>query len=499
MKAQTNLVRRGAIYYLRVRVPADLLASYKKLEIVKSLKTSNQQEAIQKLRIERLILDQDFANLRGMSLLNAQNELSYTEIKRLVLLWEAKEIESIQNYKSIPIKDKFRNTQELVDEVLYEHGILLTKDSKSYGALCHEFQISVSRISGLVKHTHSPEIIRTNPPRLKEYSLNQLLKYWESQGKKAPRTVSEAFTVVKRFNAFTLSKNASEISKSDVIKFKDFLLSDNNAAATVTKKLNLLKAIFQVALDNEMLASNPARGVKAPKSDAVSKPRIPFSASELNQIFNSSIYIEGERPSAGAGEAAYWIPLLALWTGARLEELGQLLIKDICYESGVHFIHITNDENKRIKTFSSRRRVPIHPELIRIGFLRFVEQTKNSKHERLFPKITAAEGRQKTAVFSQWFSRHLRNTLNIKDSRKVFHSFRHGFKDACRNAGISIEHHDRLTGHARSNIGDGYGAEYYPLKPLDEAMSMIIYPELNLSHLYRNAHNLKLNKTDFEI
>ena len=48
--------------------------------------------------------------------------------------------------------------------------------------------------------------------------------------------------------------------------------------------------------------------------------------------------------------------------------------------------------------------------------------------------------------------------IGITDRRKVFHSFRHAFKDACRNSGIHQEIHDAFTGHAGSNAGSAYGS-----------------------------------------
>jgi len=71
----------------------------------------------------------------------------------------------------------------------------------------------------------------------------------------------------------------------------------------------------------------------------------------------------------------------------------------------------------------------------------------------------------------------MRNVIGIADKRKVFHSFRHTFKDACRAAGIGQEIHDALTGHAEGdNEGRNYGAGQHPLKPLAAAIKNVRYP-----------------------
>jgi integrase len=159
----------------------------------------------------------------------------------------------------------------------------------------------------------------------------------------------------------------------------------------------------------------------------------------------------------------------------RLEEIGQLLVTDISSENGIPFISVATEANsgKHLKTSSSYRRVPIHPELIKLGLLDYVQRIKVSGSKRLFPKIKSASNRQLTSSWSQWFSRYLRTDIGIKDPRKTFHSFRHGFKEACRLGGIAKDIHDQLTGHTSSDVGDGYGGDQYPLVPLYKAIVKI--------------------------
>ena len=441
MKKQTNVVRRGAVYYYRARYPSDLVEHFGKEEFSFSLKTKDIREANSRANIQQLRYDQEFSEVRAM--LSSSSEPTKTELERTAVLWSSR---------------------------------LIAEGRHS------SLDLQVSKVERLVIAPKTDD------------SMQHLIGYWQSQGSKAPRTIEEASRVVSRFSAMIENKPASTVTKSDVVKFKDNLLTEGNAPATALKKINLLKAIFQTALDNDKLIINPATGVKIPKDGTKTKPRIPFSKDELDIIFKSSIYTQGDRPKAGAGEASFWIPLLALWTGARLEELGQLHIADIQEEAGIKYIHITNDGgNKNVKTSSSKRKIPIHPELIKCGFMSYVSNIKQAGHPRLFPLIKSPDDRQKTAMFSKWFGRHLRETLQIKDTRKVFHSFRHGFKDACRLSGVLSEHHDRLTGHSNGSIGDSYGGEYYPIKPLNEAIQKLNYEGLFLSHLYQtNPHSRHL-------
>lgn len=425
VRTQTNLTRRGAVYYFRARFPTDLISYYKRDEVLISLKTKDKQEAISKARFQRLRLDHEFTQARA--LVGNQSGYTFNEAE----------------YTFLPSK-------------------------------WHSNDKPLSPAPTLPNNVKA------------EYSLQELLEYWTTQRPKRANTIIEAKAAIKRLMQVTQDKPARFITKSDIVQFKDNLINAGKSAATVQSSLNLIRTIFQTASDNDKIPTNPVAGVRAPIVKHANKSRIPFSNSDLEAIFKSDIYTKNSTPVGGAGEAAYWIPLIALWSGARLEEIGQLHTADIQEEFGIQFIHITTEGgDKHIKTMSSKRKVPIHTELIKYGFLDYVKRIKKAGYKKVFPLITAPEGRPKTAKFSKWFGRHLRLTLKIEDPRKVFHSFRHGFKDACRISGVLSEHHDRLTGHSNNNVGDGYGGEYYPLKPLNEAIKKLAYEGLDLSHLYQ--------------
>lgn len=308
-------------------------------------------------------------------------------------------------------------------------------------------------------------------------TLSSLISYWASQTEKRPRTLMEVETARKRLVAIAGHDYASLIEKQHVIAFKDRLLEQGRAVPTIQKQLNLLKAVYEVAVSNDLVAANPFRGVKLIKPRVAQKARVPFNSNDLKRIFNSQIFMSGDRPFGGKGEAAVWIPRIALWTGMRLEEIGQLTVADIKTAEGIPYIHVTDAGGfgKKLKTTSSRRRIPIHPELLAAGFLGYVANARAGGHGRLFPLVISAPGLQTTASWSSWFGRYLRNVIGIKDPRKCFHSFRHGFKEACRVAGIPKELHDQLTGHATRDVGDSYGGDAYPIKPLADAVNRIRY------------------------
>ena len=171
-------------------------------------------------------------------------------------------------------------------------------------------------------------------------------------------------------------------------------------------------------------------------------------------------------------------------------ELAQLLVSDIATDAatGVTAIEFSEDESrgKRLKTLSSRRLVPVHPELKRIGFLQFVERvgTQAGEDAPLFSMLHQGAAGGHAAQWTKWFGRYVRQ-LGIR--KPVFHSFRHGFKDALRAAGESEDINDALTGHSRVGVGHRYGAKEmarrFGLQRLADAVAKVDYTGLDLSHL----------------
>jgi integrase len=87
----------------------------------------------------------------------------------------------------------------------------------------------------------------------------------------------------------------------------------------------------------------------------------------------------------------------------------------------------------------------------------------------------------------QWFSRYIRDR-EVESPDKVFHSFRHGFKDALRAGGVGEDVIDALTGHStKGSVSRGYGAKdmvrRFGIERLVEAISAAKFNGLDLSHV----------------
>jgi integrase len=226
---------------------------------------------------------------------------------------------------------------------------------------------------------------------------------------------------------------------------------------------------------------NPfGKGIKLVLNAAAEEGRQPFDEADLTAIFSTGVYQSGERPTGGGGEAAFWLPVLALLTGARQGELAQLRIMDLAQdrETGIWHLDIGTGGGRKIKTASSRRKVPLHPALEGIGLLRYRQWLIGEgagPESPLWPQVEADGEGRRNGPWSKWFTRFLRGKAGITDPAKVFHSFRHTWKNLARNAKLLLEVHDAITGHTGGGVGRTYGAGF-GLKVLAEEMARIEAP-----------------------
>jgi integrase len=265
------------------------------------------------------------------------------------------------------------------------------------------------------------------------------------------------------------------------------------STTSVNGYLNKLSAILKFAAQEGYINRNPCEHVpnlkqKKKKTDG----RQPFSEQALDKLFHAPLYTgcvddESNYKTAGTNKPRrhkFWIPLISLYTGMRLNEICQLFTSDIDCIEGVNIIQVQLDNNneKSLKNTSSERVIPIHTQLIEIGFLDYANQIKNQGHKRLFPNLTKSSHGNYSDNFSKWFTRFL-NSLNIKDNGACFHSFRHSFRDALREAQIPKEIGAELGGwKVTDDVMDEYGAGY-KLKTLNTHLQTIEYSRLDLTKL----------------
>jgi integrase len=324
----------------------------------------------------------------------------------------------------------------------------------------------------------TPAAIETKPA---DRSLDTLARMWEKARKPTSGVAYATYRTVDRFHTMVGRVPVHRITKAHIVQFKDAMVEQAVGHSAIAAALNSMRTLCAFAIGQAWIDANPATGVKLEGRKRSAKTlRPPFDTATLGRIFNSRVYTDNYRPKSGLGEAVYWLPLLGLYTGARLEELAQLHPDDI-YQDAYRdatgkelrcwVLRLTDNEHhgQGVKNVHSRRRIPIHAELLNAGFIEYVERHKGQR--RIFPGMKPDKHGVESGVWSKWWiNQHLRKECAPTSPKMVYHSFRHTFKDVCRECGISKEVADALQGHSEGDAAGNYGGEFYPLRPLVEAM-----------------------------
>jgi integrase len=404
----------------------------------------------------------------------------------------------------------FREDSDLIDSVSQESGLQLDSNSQDWRRLAfylirarHDAAKEIQKRdeSGNQSLSFYPIESENAHSTAKSLSLSSMLKRWENDQPRNHRSIIDWRIAIQRFIELKGDKDVRKITKADVRDFRDLCVElpaklpkadrqleapdlirkykdrevDRLSARTANKYIASLRSVLSLAIRDGYLETNPTQGIQVALPKTTANRRLPFEKGDLEQIFAlSPVFRFGERPSkGGSGEAAFWIPLIALYSGARLEELAQLRVTDIREENGFPYIDLNEEDGKSLKTASSARRIPIHRTVLETGFLDEVARLRRNGEKYVFPEMQHHLPKC-SGAFSKWVNRYITYQCGITDSRKVFHSFRHTFKDACRRAGVPRDVHDALTGHSDGAVSSRYGLGF-PMETLHEWINRIEY------------------------
>ena len=243
---------------------------------------------------------------------------------------------------------------------------------------------------------------------------------------------------------------------------------------TANKSLTRLGTLFDWAEKHGYTDKNYARGLTV--KGAKHKERQAFTNEDLEKLLGSDAY-QGKNGKRFPHRYQYWLPLLAMYTGARLNELCQLHVADIQQKENTWIIAINDTGEKRLKNKSSIREVPIHSQLIKLGFLKFVTAQRKQKQVRLFPELPKKRDGY-GANATKWFARY-RESCGVAASdaqhMKDFHSFRHTVVAHLQAKGIEEAKIAAVVGHKHDTITFGTYGKGFSLAILKEVVEAIGY------------------------
>jgi len=183
------------------------------------------------------------------------------------------------------------------------------------------------------------------------------------------------------------------------------------SAKTLQNQFITISGMLNFAVDHEWLTANPLSNrtliKRLPEVERHAKAMM--TPEEIALVINSDEF-RSQRSSDSRGHARFWVPLICLFHGMRTNEASQLLVADSKEEDSIPYLSVrTADDQgrkvKSLKTKASSRRIPVHEEIIKIGFMDYVEQQRSAGEVWLFPALTENSLGSRSDAISKWFSR----------------------------------------------------------------------------------------------
>ena len=306
-------------------------------------------------------------------------------------------------------------------------------------------------------------------PAVRPALLSELIEAWWREAErtgKSPSTRESYTNTMRQLHAFLGHEDAHRVTADDVRRFRDFRLASKKrngeplSAATVKNSdLAALKSVFGWAVADGRLTDNPAVDVNVARVAKVKLREREFTSEEARAILRASSHLQPGRELPQTLAAKRWIPWVLAFTGARVGEIAQMRRQDFRltqiegHPEGVWVLRIT-PEAGAVKTKQARE-VPLHPQLLELGFLAFVESVRE---ERLFlvPDGEGGIAGPLQAVKNRLgeFAREHVSDRGVSPN----HGWRHRFRTVATEAGISGNVIDALCGWSARSVGDRYGS-----------------------------------------
>lgn len=441
--APTRIYRnRCGIFCFRLKLPKALHRPGLPTEARLSLRTAERREALALAR---------WLNLVVPSLLNelghpmSEEDHKDSKDNRLLTMLEGK-------LREMKLVERVEQLEAEKDDQRIEH-LRELKAQKTKAAQV----VEKAYLKGYVKATEqaavvAPALVKKKSGPLLSEAQNAYLKHLASRPQdKRPteKTLDEYRSALDLFIAIVSNRPVSEIDRDvmadffgtlcrlpanmnrrpryigksvpELLALGDPPMSETNASK-ITERVSTL---FKWMLDEKAkfgIDTNPAKGYGRGKPKKSS--RKPFTDAELVALLSHPTY----RSRTFGMSYTYWAIPLALFTGARLGELGQLYLSDFVQVDGIDCIEISDEQpGQRLKTDNAKRLVPVHSALIRLGLLRYVAKLRERGEKVLFPELNFERRDGPGQAVGHWFQRYRPECGITGKQEKVFHSFRHTF------------------------------------------------------------------------
>lgn len=472
MRAVPRLtVNRHGVYTFRVLVPKALRPVLGTAELKRSLGTKEYNVA--KLRCAKLNYEIElrFANMKKQL---ADLGLNPEEVRELTV--------KLPGGVSLDVDLEKPAERDYLDSLMRQYATPTFDELSANGTLAAFVAESKAKIAKIEADRRAAS---TKGPEIRD-----VLEKWRVVLEKrvAASTLKDYTARVNNLEKFLKTHlnehgfvRLAQVGKAEAVAYRE-LLDGKSKVQTADGITQVLRNFMEFAIKRSYYTGdNPFAGLteltKA-RAAEVAENYERFTDDELVKIFGPKAYAAfNKKPHF------FWLPLLSVFSGARIEELSQLDLADIVVMDGIPCIDINDRDDKEVKNKASIRLVPIHSRLIKLGFLQYVEDMRPLGEKKLFPYLVkTVNGYSKTG--SAHFGEYLKH-LEIKTPTKVFHSFRHTYNNAMKQNKVPESARCQVVGHKYESLNDEVYSDQFGLADTLLFMEKVQYPCIGEYPAYR--------------
>lgn len=482
---------KTGMYYIRVAIPADLVAVYGKNPFKRTLGTKDLSKA------KALFVESHAALLKKWDAVRAGPQpLSH---KRRVALSGTRYKDNVallgNNPETVTIwqrvirrcdlagetPDGLENTfGAILDKMLEREALFIDPPSRALllQDVCTADRQAAEYLLRNARGDYGPDPIAQRFPDwdsvkpiveaapvepVVEVTLTSLFGLWKQDhlaNGNPLRTVSDFEHKIANLIAFLGHQDAQKVTPRNIVDWTEHLRHEKGLHPKTVgdKYLCAVRAIYRLAVAKIILSEDPTARVKI----SIPKPQKTrpsgFTDAEAVQILTSTMAMPETfgRKAEHNMLACKWVPWICAYTGARGGEITQLRREDLMEEQGIACIRITPEAGS-VKT-NAYRMVPLHRHLIDLGLVAFIRSRPDGP---LFHPATAtarSNGMLPAARVLGKVSEWVRSVAGITDPKvKPNHGWRHRFKTVGREHDIALEYLDALQGHSDRRASSDYG------------------------------------------
>lgn len=157
--------------------------------------------------------------------------------------------------------------------------------------------------------------------------MRDALDAWKGARRRPAKTVGAFERHVETFEEVMGDPPLASLRRAHAVRFRDALqqwaVENAKTARTADNVLVSIKALASLARDREWMEGNPFERLAVTEGGKDSEGREPWMPVEMAQLFDAPLFTAYELPAGdstatkGGADAAYWVPLIAAYTGGR--------------------------------------------------------------------------------------------------------------------------------------------------------------------------------------